>query len=229
MTIHDMQNLNRSTISYICTVIEPGMTLLKIRKLCENYLLAHGADSFWYWDVGVFVFCGKETIVSISGREYRTSDTVIQENDIITIDLSPQNNNVWGDYARTLIIQNGTIVTDIDKIVNTEWRNGLYMEDELHGVMREFVCTETTFEELYYYINALIIKKGFVNLDFMGNLGHSIETNKNNRIYLEKGNKTKISDVSAFTFEPHIRMPGSLYGFKKENIYCFQNDHLIEL
>lgn len=229
MTIGDMQNLNRNTISYICSAIKPGMTLSEVRTLCENYLLAHGADSFWYWGVGAFVFSGKETTVSVSGREYRTSEAVIQENDIITIDLSPQNNNIWGDYARTIILQNGIVATDIDKIANTEWRNGLRMEEELHYAMREFVDAETTFEELYYHINTLIAKKGFVNLDFMGNLGHSIETNKDNRIYIEKGNRTKLSMVNAFTFEPHICVVGSSYGFKKENIYCFQNDHLIEL
>lgn len=229
MTICDMQNLNRDTISYICSVIKPGMTLLEVRTLCEKYLLAHGADSFWYWDIGAFVFSSKETTVSVSGREYQTPDALIQGDDIITIDLSPQNNNIWGDYARTIIIQNGIVVTDIDKIANAEWRNGLQMEEELHYAMREFLCAETTFEELYYHINALITKKGFLNLDFMGNLGHSIETNKDDRIYIEKGNRTKLSSVNAFTFEPHICVAGSLYGFKKENIYCFQNEHLIEL
>ncbi len=103
MTIKDMQNLNRDTIKYISSIIKAGMTLCEIRNLCEKYLLSHGADSFWYWDVGAFVFCGKETAISVSGREYKTSDIKIEENDIITIDLSPQNNNIWGDYARTII------------------------------------------------------------------------------------------------------------------------------
>ena len=41
---------------------------------------------------------------------------------------------------------------------------------------------KTTFEELYYHINELILKEGFINLDFMGNLGHSIVKNKNDRV-----------------------------------------------
>ena len=56
MTIQGMQNLNRATIEYASTVIVPGMTLVELRKLCEAYMLSHGADSFWYWDVGAFVF-----------------------------------------------------------------------------------------------------------------------------------------------------------------------------
>ena len=51
-----------------------------------------------------------ETNVSISGKHYVTANKTIQNNDIITIDLSPQNNNVWGDYARTIIIENEFII-----------------------------------------------------------------------------------------------------------------------
>ncbi len=228
MNIHDMQNLNRDTIKYVSSVIKSGMNLCEVRKLCEDYLLSHGADSFWYWDVGAFVFCGNETAISVSGREYETSDVVIGENDIITIDLSPQNNNIWGDFARTVILENGKVITDIENIHNDEWRQGLKMEEYLHNAMRKFVTIDTTFEELYYHINEIIIEKGYVNLDFMGNLGHSIVMDKNERIYTEKGNKAKLSSVRAFTFEPHISLPNSQYGFKMENIYAFENGILIE-
>ena len=53
-------------------------------------MLSSGVDSFWYWDVGAFVFSGDETAISISGREYVTSDRLICDNDMMTIDLSPQ-------------------------------------------------------------------------------------------------------------------------------------------
>lgn len=191
-------------------------------------MLELGADSFWYWDIGAFVFAGDETTVSVSGKQYVTSDRTINENDIVTIDLSPQNGNIWGDFARTIILENG-VVTDKDKIVNAEWKNGLLMEDKLHNELIEFVGMKTTFEELYYHINELILKEGFINLDFMGNLGHSIVKNKNDRVYTEKGNTQMISDVKYFTFEPHISIPGSKYGYKKENIYYFENGKLLEL
>lgn len=38
-------------------------------------MLSHGADSFWYWDVGAFVFAGDKTAVSVSGREYKQMTT----------------------------------------------------------------------------------------------------------------------------------------------------------
>lgn len=229
MTIREIQNLNRATIEYASTVIGPGMTLARLRKLCEAYMLSHGADSFWYWDVGAFVFAGDKTAISVSGREYKTDDHIIEPNDIITIDLSPQSNGIWGDYARTLIVENGSIVKDIEQIQNDEWRDGLKMETYLHEAMRGFVDENTTFEELFYYINDQIKTHGYVNLDFLGNLGHSIVNDKRQRIYIEKGNSEKLSAVEAFTFEPHISLPGSLYGFKKENIYGFNGGVLTEL
>lgn len=47
--------------------------------------------------------------------------------------------------------------------------------------------------------------------------------------YIEKGNMTKLGDVKYFTFEPHISFPDSKYGYKKENIYYFDENGLMEL
>lgn len=229
MTVHDMQNLNREAMACIAAAIRPGMAMQKVRELCETYLLEHGADSFWYWDVGAFVFRGEDTTLSVSGKQYETADTVVGSNDILTVDLSPQCNQVWGDYARTIVIENGIVIDAPEKIQNGQWRDGLQMEQLLHEAMRSFVNPKTTFEELFFYINDLIRDKNYVNLDFLGNLGHSIVKEKDRRIYIEKGNKTKLSEVEAFTFEPHISLPGGKYGYKMENIYTFDNGRLIEL
>ncbi len=229
MEYREIQRAAKDTISYIKTVIRPGMHLIDIRRLCEEKLLSLGADSFWYWDVGAFVFSGEETTVSVSGREYVTSDRLIGKNDIITIDLSPQSNNIWGDYARTIILENGEVVDDINKIQNKEWRNGLLMEERLHQELISFAAPQTTFEELYLHINGFITENGFRNLDFMGNLGHSIAKKKDDRVYIEKGNHLLLSSVEYFTFEPHISIPRSQYGYKKENIYYFSGGKPAEL
>ena len=60
------------------------------------------------------------------------------------------------------------------------------MEEYLHKTLIDVAAPDMTFEELYYYMNELIAKKGFLNLDFLGNLGHSIVKNKNDRIYTYK-------------------------------------------
>ena len=223
-----VQGYAKETIEYIKTVIRPGMSLPEVRRLCEEKLKSLGADSFWYYDIGAFVFAGDETTVSVSGREYSTSDRVIGSDDL-TIDLSPQSGDTWGDYARTVIVEGGKVVPTVDEIVNDEWRGGLLMEKKLHDKMTQIVSPQMTFEELYYQMNEFIKAEGFINLDFLGNLGHSIVRRKEDRIYSEKGNNTKLGDVSFFTFEPHISVSGSKYGYKMENIYYFEDGVIKEL
>lgn len=226
MTNQDLQNIARNTIEYIKTVIKPEMNLLEIRRLCEEKMFSLGADSFWYWNVGAFVFAGDETAISISGKDYKTSNRLIHENDIITIDLSPQNNFVWGDFARTIIIENGKAVDFVSKIKNPEWKKGLLFEGKLHSELKKFAKPDITFEELYFYMNDFIQNNGFINLDFAGNLGHSIVNKKDDRIYIENGNKAYLKEVKYWTFEPHIALKSSKFGYKKENIYYFENGEL---
>lgn len=132
MTHTEVQRIAKQTMSYIKSQIEPGMNLRQLRAVAETKMHELGADSFWYWDIGAFLFAGNETAVSVSGRHYKTSDKIIKENDIVTVDLSPQVGNIWGDYARTLILENGSVADDINKIKNTEWKNGLLTENKLH-------------------------------------------------------------------------------------------------
>ena len=61
----------------------------------------------------------------------------------------PQNGDTWGDYARTVILQDGVVV-DLDEIENMEWKQGLLMEEFLHHELTLFARPETTFEALYY-------------------------------------------------------------------------------
>lgn len=225
----DVQLIAKNTMDYIKSIIEVGMSLSEVREKCEQKMLDLGADSFWYWDVGAFVFSNNQTTISISGKNYKTPDSIVNSNDIITIDLSPQYENIWGDYARTIIIENGVVINNINDVKNPEWKKGLQMEEKLHKELLRYVTPSTTFEELYFYMNSLINSNGFINLDFIGNLGHSIVKNKSDRIYIEKGNKNKLSAVEYFTFEPHISFKNSNYGYKKENIYYFKNSTLREL
>lgn len=199
-----------------------GMFLLQIRNICEEFMLKNGANLFWYWNVGAFVFFCDETTVSISGKN-RTSKKIVNKNDIITVDLSPQNNNIWWDYARTIIIENGVVVDNVEDIQNLEWKQGLKMWQYLHQILIENATPDMTFEELYFYINDVISKHEFMNL------GHSIVENKDDRVYIEKGNQLKLSEVKIFKFEPHINLHNSKYGYKREDIYYFEKGKLVKL
>lgn len=229
MEYREVQAIARRTIEQIRVEVKSGMSLKEVRQRCEQIMLSLGADSFWYYGVGALVFAGDETALSVSGRTYQTADRVLGEEDILTIDLSPQWEDIWGDYARTIILQDGRAVDEIGSIRNAAWKNGLLMEERLHEELFRFAAPDTTFEQLYEHMNAFITANGFVNLDFNGNLGHSIVKHKDDRIYIEKGNAKRLDEVDFFTFEPHISIPNAVHGYKKENIYYFEKGELKEL
>lgn len=70
----DVQKIAKMTIQYAKEIIKPGMSLIDLRNDLEKKMLELGADSFWYWDVGAFIFSGDETNVSISGKHYVTAN-----------------------------------------------------------------------------------------------------------------------------------------------------------
>ena len=70
MEYRQVQKIAKDTIAYARQIVRPGMDLRSLRRLCEEKMRELGADSFWYWDVGAFVFAGDETAVSVSGRQY---------------------------------------------------------------------------------------------------------------------------------------------------------------
>ncbi|MAS86952.1 MAG: hypothetical protein CMH30_03095, partial [Micavibrio sp.] len=54
----------------------------------------------------------------------------------------------------------------------------------------------------------------------------SIEKDINSRSYIEKNNNIKLEEVTIFTFEPHIAKERGHWGFKRENIYYFENGNI---
>jgi hypothetical protein len=85
------------------------------------------------------------------------------------------------------------------------------------------------FQELYDWANDRIKASGFENLDFLGNVGHSIATRREDRQYIEAQNMHLLKEVPFFTFEPHVREVGGMWGFKHENIFYFNQDGCVEL
>lgn len=75
----------------------------------------------------------------------------------------------------------------------------------------------------------IVTRGGFENLDFLGNVGHSIATRREDRQYIEAKNMRLLKEVPFFTFEPHVREVGGMWGFKHENIFYFNQDGCVEL
>lgn len=215
-----VQTVAKETIGFLQSFIKKGASEKEIKETAEKFMQKKGVNSFWYYRVGACVFVGKRTVISISGREYLATDTKVQLEDLVTVDLAPQINGFWGDFARSFVIANGKVgrakQSKIPEIIQ-----GIETETILHEKFQNFINEDMSLQEAYTKMNSFIDELGFENLDFNKNLGHSIEKRKDSRIYIEAGNKTKFKEIDLFTFEPHIKKKNGQYGVKYENIYYF--------
>lgn len=214
----------------IAEEIRPGMSEADIALRTEAMLLQNGADSFWYHGVGALVLSGPErSLASVSGRTYRPSaDIFLTDNDMITLDLSPQVGSAWGDYARTIFIENGRGILEPSAPAYPVFLKGYEEELLLHKELMSFASPSTTFHQVWEHMNHYLSSLGLTNLDFHGNLGHTIEDHPDKRRYLEEGNHLTLGETHLpFTFEPHISREGQPYGFKRENIYYFDESGVL--
>lgn len=219
------QEIARDTMRALHGLIRVGMSEAEIRRAAETEMIARGSNGWWYHGIGALVLLGKRSVESMPGRQYAASpDNRVAENDVITIDLAPTVDGYWGDYARTIFVEDGAVAAP-DAPRGVAYRQGLDAELRLHHLLLETARPEIAYEEVYLRMNAEITKLGFENLDVHGNLGHSVEMDERQRIYLEGGSSGSFAEVGrAFTFEPHIRIPGAGVGFKREDIYFFDDN-----
>ncbi len=216
------QDIARKTMHELHRFIKVGMSEKIIAEKCKQLMEEMGSNSWWYHGVPAMVLLGNRSTLSISGRQYQPlDDNCVSETDVVTIDLAPTVDGYWGDYARTIFIEEGVVAGD-DSPKLPAFQEGLAAEYYLHAKLIEMAVPEMAYEELYHELNREINALGFENLDFHGNLGHSVEFIESDRVYIEQGVKATFAEVGrAFTLEPHIRLKGSKYGFKREDIYYF--------
>lgn len=220
------QNIAKDAMNQTRQWVRAGQSLQAVRDYCEQVMRKLGAEGFWYYGIGAFIFSGEDTVVSVSGRDYQTPERTVQNQDLLTIDLSPRYDGAWGDYARTLVIDGGKALPDAECAQRRKWREGVLAERLLHQELRQVARPSMTFEELHAYMNERIHQLGYENLDLHGNLGHSIEHRPEDRIYIEEGNTAPLASAELFTFEPHIRQLNGTFGFKHEDIYRFADGDL---
>lgn len=216
-----MQAVAKDVLSVLGQSITPADTEASIARRATEMLAGRGVYETWYYDCPAFVLLGSRSCASLSGRDYQPSNEQVGESNVVTVDLSPSVGGAWGDCARSFFVELGYPVS---LPINVDFKAGLQAQLELHSAMKEFVSLGTTFEDLHQFANERISATGFENLDFMANLGHSIGTALDERIYIENGNSARLSDAGLFTFEPHIRKAGGRWGYKHENIYYFNED-----
>lgn len=216
-----VQAVAKKVLNDLAVTIVAEDTERSIAQRATQMMAAHGIHDTWYYNCPAFVLLGARSCLSISGREYQASDEAVGQTNLVTVDLSPLRGGVWGDCARSFIVEDGHCT---ENPTSAEFQEGLAFERELHARMMDVTRPDTKFMELFEFANAMITARGFENLDFLGNVGHSIESARVYRRYIEKGNGARLGDVGLFTFEPHIRKLGGVWGFKHENIYCFGSD-----
>lgn len=214
----EVQAIAKRVLEALRSDISRASTEATIAASASARLRALGLTDTWYHDCPALVLLGKRSCLSASGRGYVPATDPVGDYNLVTVDLSPSRGSAWGDCARSFAVEAGRVV---DAPGDPEFAAGFAAEARLHAAMREFVQPGTSFHSLYEFGNDLIVAEGFENLDFRGNLGHSIETLLARRQFIERGNRNSLGDVSCFTFEPHIRVRGGRWGFKHENIYYF--------
>lgn len=207
--------------SQICaTDTEESIARTAYQGLCEL-----GLPDTWYHQCPAFVLAGSRSSLSISGRDYVPGQDAIGPFNLVTVDLSPMRNGRWGDCARSFYVEGGKATP---APMAQEFTDGKQFLETLHAAMRQTAHPGMKFCELFNWANRQIVASGFENLDFLGNVGHSIATRREDRQYIEAGNSCALGDVPFFTFEPHVRQVGGRWGFKHENIFFFNQEGILE-
>ena len=217
----EIQSAAKAVLSELAASIGPTDTERTIAKRAADLLAHSGFTETWYYNCLALVLLGSRSCDSASGRNYQPSDEPVGQFNVVTIDLSPMRRGIWGDCARTIPIEEGHY-TPAPRA--SELMVGLKVEALLHKAVQTFATPETTFGQLFAFGNSEIRRHGFENLDYLGNLGHSIATSRDGRGYIETGNGAKLSTVPFFTFEPHVRQVNGKWGFKHEEIYYFSSE-----
>lgn len=213
-----VQNAAKAVLARVATAISAADTEESIAEFASRALRDLGFPDTWYYSCPALVLSGMRSRLSISGREYVPSREPIGQFNLVTVDLSPRRNGCWGDCARSFYIENGRNQT---APASAELQDGKNFIASLHEEMKRTVHPEMSFHELFEWTNHRIKVDGFQNLDFLGNVGHSIATCREDRQYIEANNGRRLSDVPFFTFEPHICRVAGHWGFKHENIFFF--------
>ncbi|MFL1492674.1 M24 family metallopeptidase [Pseudomonas antarctica] len=215
-----VQTAAKWVLQQLSACITPDSTETSIARRATQLLNEAGYPDTWYYDCPAFVLLGSRSLLSVSGRDYRPAQESVGTHNLITVDLSPRSGSHWGDCARSFYMEEGVCRA---VPIGVEFGRGHATEHALHDSMRLFVRPETTFNALYEFANDLIETACFENLDFAGNVGHSICAQRDQRLYIEAGNHRRLEEVACFTFEPHIREQGGRWGYKHENIYFFDD------
>ncbi len=186
------------TLKYLKDLIKPGMTLLEINKLGEDYIYSHNGakpafKGLYGFPAGVCTSLNEVIIHGIPDA------TVIKEGDILGLDIGVELDGYFGDAAVTVGV--GTISKKDEELIACSYDTLMYAIDIIKSGMR--------FKELSYKIEEFILSRGYVPL--RGFCGHGIGKKPHEEPeipnYLEGNNQKsgpKIKNGMVFCLEPMI-------------------------
>jgi Xaa-Pro aminopeptidase len=218
------QALARESLAAIADCIRPGATEASLLADCRRLMDARGATGYWWFGVPAVVLAGPRLRVSVEGDVFLPSDTPIAPDDMVTIDVAPEIDGIWGDCARSFFLKDGRLVTAEE--AGPEQADGMAAEATLHRHLLEVARPSMTFRDLHAEMDAQVRALGFENLDFLANYGHNIGADLHARAFIDAACAARLDTVTMFTFEPHIARPGSRFAFKYEEVYRFEGGRL---
>jgi len=185
------------TLNYLEKQVHPGMSLLEINALGEDFILSKGAipafKGLYGFPAGV---CTSVNEVIIHGIP---TDYKIQEGDILGLDVGSKIDGWFGDAAITMGV--GKISKEDEELIACS-KDALY-----HAI--DFIKAGMRFKELSYELEQFILSRGFLPLrSFCGHgLGRKPHEEPEIPNYLEGHNPKqgpKIKNGMVFCLEPMI-------------------------
>ncbi|GAB0116865.1 M24 family metallopeptidase [Acidisoma sp. 7E03] len=218
------QALARASLEDLAGHIRPGETEASLTEIARRIMDGRGATGYWWYDIPCVVLAGPRLRVSEEGDVFKPAEIPIGTDDMVTVDVAPEIDGIWGDCARSFFLKDGRLVSAEE--AGPEQAEGMAAEAALHAHLLAVARPEMRFQELHALMAAKLTELGFENLDFLGNFGHNIGDDLHGRAYMDAQCTVRLDSVPMFTFEPHIAKPGRPLAFKYEEVYRFEDGRL---
>ena len=111
-----IQSIAKNVLDEIKSFIKPENTEKEIVEECKLLLKKNGIGETWYYDCPSLVLLGSRSCLSVSGKNYVPSEEMVGNENLITIDLSPLKDGVWGDCSRSFVVEDGIVKVENDII-----------------------------------------------------------------------------------------------------------------
>lgn len=141
-----LQDIARRVLQALGETISASDTEASIARRATAMMADLGVRETWYHDCPAFVLLGSRSCLSISGAAYVPAEEPAGQTNLVTVDLSPLHEGIWGDCARSFVVEGGRCVANP---ALAEFAQGVMAEQSLHQQMIAFARADTSFGELF--------------------------------------------------------------------------------